>query len=180
MEPMTAIAIAKGLASVTGFDSWISEKLGDKLGDKTAQKIIDVAKIATGATTPEQALERAKADQQMAQAIRKKLVDNEHELALAALNDIDSARTMYSGNNTMADEIARRVITQNHWAVAILLACNGLVIEFVDDKTVALALGNLIGTSVAALWQERQQVIGFFFGSSMGSKLKDMFAKGAR
>jgi len=180
MEPMTAIAIAKGLASVTGFDSWIADKLGDKLGDKTAKKIIDVAKLATSASTPEEALERAKADTEAAQAIRLQLLNNEHELALAALDDIDSARQMYSHNNTMADSIAQRVITQNHWAVAILLACNGLVIKFVDDKTIALALGNLIGTSVAALWQERQQVIGFFFGSSLGSKLKDMSSKGAR
>lgn len=173
MDPITAIALAKGIASATGLDDWITSKLGGVVGASTAGKIIDVAKVATGASSPEQALKQLQGSSESAAKARIKLLNHEHELSLAALADTQSARQMYSDKSHMADKVAAQVIAQNHWVVALLITANAAVLYFVDDKAVALALGNLIGISINALWSERQQVVGFFFGSSLGSKLKN-------
>jgi len=175
MDPVTAITIAKGIAKYTGLGDWIKNKLGEKLGEKTAQKITHIAQVATNSATPEEALERVKLYQDEAEAVKQKLLEKEHELKLAYLEDVQSAREMYGHKNAMADKVAEQVISQNHKVVALLLLCNVLVLQYVEDTAVAMALGNLIGGSVTALWQERQQVIGFFFGSSLGSKLKNAF-----
>lgn len=172
MEPLTTIALARAVASATGLDAWVKDKLGDAVGEKAADKIAAVAQVATAAATGKEALEMIQQDAGARAVVRQKLLDMEHELILAQLQDVQSARQMYSGKNEMADRIAERVISQNHIVVALLLTANGLVLYLVKDSTVALAVGNLIGASVTALWQERQQVIGFFFGSSLGSKLK--------
>jgi len=76
-------------------------------------------------------------------------------------------------HKAMAEGIAKRIIHQNQWLVGVLLVANGLVLVFIENNTVALAVGNLIGGSISSLWQERQQIIGYFFGSSLGSKMKD-------
>ena len=172
MEPLTVIALATKMASATGLGDWVKNKLGSSIGEGAAQKIIDVAKIATGAATPEHALEMIERDAKAATAVKQQLLEQEHELVLAQLKDVQSARGMYSGKNTMADDIAKRVISQNHVCVCLLIMCNGLVLVFVKDTVIAVALGNLFGASIGALWQKRQQVINFFFGSSLGSKLK--------
>lgn len=175
MEPITTIALAKKIADAAGFSDWIKEKLGDSFGEKTAEKIAAIAKVATDTATPEEALKHIQQDLEAAAEVRGLLIENEHQLKMASLEDRQSAREMYNTKNEMADKIAEQVIKQNHLVVALLLIGNGLVLYLVTDKAIALALGNLIGASISALWQERQQVIGFFFGSSLGSLLKNKF-----
>ena len=58
--------------------------------------------------------------------------------------------------------------------VGLLVGANALALCFIKEATIAVAVGNVIGASIQALWNERQQVIGFFFGSSLGSKMKDI------
>lgn len=172
MEPVTTIALAKAVASATGLDTWLKDKLGDAVGETAADKIAAVAQVVTDAGTGQEALEMIRQDAGARASVRQKLLDMEHELILAQLQDVQSARQMYSGKNEMADKIAERVISQNHIVVALLLVMECVAFALVNDSSVAMIIGNLIGASVAALWQERQQVIGFFFGSSLGSKLK--------
>ena len=47
------------------------------------------------------------------------------------------------------------------------------MLDIIKEPTAAVTAGNVIGASIAYLWNERSQVVGFFFGSSIGSKLKD-------
>ncbi|BFM16273.1 hypothetical protein R50073_24560 [Maricurvus nonylphenolicus] len=172
MDPLTAIAAAKGIAKLTGFDNWLSEKLGAK----TAEKIVQVAQVVTGETNPEAALAKAEADAALQSQIRDKLLEHEHEINMALFEDRNKAREMYQGTgHQQADIIANQIIKQNHWLVFLLLLLNGLAFWLVDDENLALVIGNASGFSINALWAERQQVIGFFFGSSWGSKLKDQF-----
>ena len=172
MDPATAITIAKGIANATGLDTWIKGKLGDVIGEKAAEKVVSIAETVTRAQSGPEALAAIQKDKAAKEAVRQKLLDREHELVLASLQDVRDARTMYGEKNEMADVIATQVIKQNHFTVLALLIANGLVLTFVEDKVLGVALGNLIGASIGALWHERQQVIGFFFGSSLGSKMK--------
>lgn len=172
MEILTMIAAAKGIAKLTGLDDWIN----DKVGADTAQKVVEVAQAVTGTKKPGQALKELEQDAQLAKELRGKLLEQEHEINLAILQDVQSARESYNGKaHPMADTIALQIIKQNHWLVFLLLAINGLVFWLVDDSSLAQLIGNATGFSINALWSERQQVISFFFGSSLGSKIKDGF-----
>lgn len=182
MDPITAVALAKTIVNATGLDDWFKKKLGVTLGEKTAKQITDIAMAATGTTTPKDAVQIVQQNPDFAVEIRRELMKNEHELTLAALADVQNAREMYKVQHDTADDIANRVITQNHLAVMLLIIANGLVLVYVKDQVLAVAAGNLIGGSIAALWQERQKILNFYFGSSLGSKIKDVLGinKGAR
>ena len=88
-------------------------------------------------------------------------------------NDRAGAREMYKAENEMADEIAKRVIIWNLWIVFLAIVIEILVVIYMQDKTLIAIISSAIGGLVTALLQERQQVINFFFGSSIGSKNKD-------
>lgn len=87
--------------------------------------------------------------------------------------DRASAREMYKDENQMADEIAKRVIVWNLWIVFLAIVIEILVVIYMQDKTLIAIISSAIGGLTTALLQERQQVINFFFGSSIGSKNKD-------
>lgn len=172
MDPVSAIALAKTILNVTGLGGWAKKKIGDKFGTKTAETIGAIAQSAMKATSPEAALVELRKDPAKALMLRDRLEEREHELILAGLDDVKSAREMYTEQHDMADDVARKVIRQNHILVLLLIAANCSVALLVDESGIALALGSLISASIGALWQERQQVIGFYFGSSLGSKQK--------
>lgn len=87
--------------------------------------------------------------------------------------DRAGAREMYKVENEMADSIAKRVIVWNLWIVFIALVIEILVVIYMEDKTLIAIISSAIGGLTTALLQERQQVINFFFGSSIGSKNKE-------
>lgn len=172
MDPLSAVALAKTILTVTGLGGWAKKKLGDKFGTKTAETIGAIAQAAMKTSSPEAALVELRKDPAKALLLRDKLEQREHELILAGLDDVKSAREMYTEQHDMADHVARKVIRQNHLIVLLLIVANSAVALFVKESGLALALGSLISASVGALWQERQQIIGFYFGSSLSSKTK--------
>ncbi|MBL4761390.1 MAG: hypothetical protein JKY93_01665 [Gammaproteobacteria bacterium] len=172
MGPLTAIALARTLITTTGLGDWFSKKIGDEFGDKTANSVIGIAKVVAGVTTTEDAIKKIEQDQSLANKLQLHLKDNEHELKTLALEDVASARDMYGKKNAMADKVADHVTRFNLLGVVFLILVDVLVLMFVKDSVVAVALGNIVGAIIQSLLQERQQVIGFFFGSSLGSKEK--------
>ena len=172
MDPVSIVSAALGIAKATGLTDWIGEKLGGEPGAKAAGKIVDVATAVTGAKSPEDAIKRIQADQDAANAVRQKLLEHQQELVRLQFQDLQNARAMYAQKSKMADRIAEHVIRWNLPAVVLLVVANCFVIMYIRNATIAVAVGNIIGASIAYLWQERHQVITFFFGSSLGSKQK--------
>jgi uncharacterized membrane protein len=88
------------------------------------------------------------------------------------LADLANARDLYSDKNVMADEVAKRIINWNLPIIAtmvlILIAC----IIYVPEKTLLALISTAIGSVTGQLLSERQNIINFFFGSSLGSKQK--------
>lgn len=85
-----------------------------------------------------------------------------------------TAHTTYKTDNTMADKIARQVISWNLPVIFLLVAGNVWIVDrFKDDATLIAIVSNVIGIAIGKLFSERQAVINFFFGSSIGSKEKD-------
>ena len=87
--------------------------------------------------------------------------------------DIAGARGMYKEtDHKTADIIAKKVI---RWNILIAFAATILLIVcviYIDDKVLIAIISASLSALSTALMQERQQVINFFFGSSIGSKDK--------
>lgn len=91
-------------------------------------------------------------------------------------DEMKSARSMYQ--NTMhiqADKIADRVMKWNViYAVVVALAQIFALSYFTElPDSVIVIIGNVCGWIVKGLLDERKDVTGFYFGSSIGSKQKD-------
>lgn len=86
----------------------------------------------------------------------------------------DKAHTTYqSTDHKMADNIAKQIIDRNLPIIAVLVIINILVVYYLQDKASLIAIAsNIIGVSIANLFNERQAIVNFFFGSSIGSKDK--------
>ncbi|MCW8886885.1 MAG: hypothetical protein OQK12_16795 [Motiliproteus sp.] len=167
MDPFTILTTAKAVLSATGLDDKAKDWIGDKIGVKAAEKITDIAKAVTGHSdtsvmSPEQR-----------DMVRAELERSASELRRLSREDLADARAMYADtDHETADQIAKNVVRYNLWAVFGLVVIFGLVNAFVPDKLLVSSISALIGGAISSLFQERQAVIGFFFGSSFGSKSK--------
>jgi hypothetical protein len=67
----------------------------------------------------------------------------------------------------------------NLWSILALVLVNGIAIYFLSEEAAVLAtVSNLLGIVIKSLLDERKEVTGFYFGSSVGSKMKDQKATG--
>lgn len=174
MEPFTMISGAMALADATGLTSWLGSKIGGDVGEKTAKAISGIAQGVTGASSPQEALEKIKADATMASQVRQKIMDQEHELKKLYLDDVSNARAMYTqADHTMADKIADNIMKYNVPFVILLVAI--LVgVNFIPSVTAGVVsmISALVGGIIGKMLDERSQVTGFFLGSSRSSKDK--------
>ena len=178
MDPLTIAASAAAIARAAGLGDWLKRKFGDQPGATAAGKMLDLAAAATGGGTPEEVLQRIKHDAQAREDAKRILLQWEQELVRLQYQDTADARAMYGRQHQNADRIARQIMTWNLPAIVILVAANCAAVYIIANPTIAVALGNIIGASITYLWQERSQVVGFFFGSSMGSKDKSALLGG--
>jgi hypothetical protein len=157
------ITLAQGILAATGLD----DKIGDWIDGKTggaASKVIEIAGSVMGGNpsasdmSPEQAAE-----------IKRRLLDAESEIRQLAAADRREARAMYTadkGSREITNEVIRNIMRFNLPAIVLLIICNALVVQYVDNPTIALALGNTIGAAIAIMWQERRTVIEFLMGGA--------------
>jgi hypothetical protein len=100
------------------------------------------------------------------------------DLFLAGLADVAGARTMYAKTgHEQADKVAENIMKRNLPYLVGLASVNILILVFSEkldlNTPVVLAVGNVIGMVIQSLINERAQVVGFYMGSSIGSKIKD-------
>lgn len=103
-------------------------------------------------------------------------------LALAKLEQdkYNKAHETYQTKHDMADKIALQIINRNLPIIAVLVIMNvGIVHLFKDNATLIAIASNVIGISIGNLFAERQAIVNFFFGSSLGSKQKSLQLKDA-
>ena len=175
MDPITITAVTSGavaIAEAVGLADWLKRKFHGRPGAEAAATIVDIATRAVGASTPAEALERVSGSSEAAARVRRQLQQWEQELVRLDQQDRADARALYGRQHGVADRIARQIMVWNLPAVVALVAANCAAVYYIANPTVAVALGNLIGASIAHLWGERLQVVSFFFGSSLGSKDK--------
>jgi len=88
--------------------------------------------------------------------------------------DLANARAMYTEtDHAMTDDIAQKVIKFNLPTIIALVVVNIAAVMLLEGKGEVIAIvSNFIGIAIGHLFNERQSVINFFFGSSQGSKEK--------
>ena len=172
MSISTALIIAKA----TGLDDWIINKLkkSDSGAAKLASKIIGFATQATGFENPEHAAKQLTESADQNEQFVLAVTANEHELKKLAFEDRKDARAMYQVHNNQADKVAENVIKYNLWIIALLFIAMAIASYFLQQQAALMSIVNSICTmTIKTLFDERKEVLGFYFGSSMGSKQKD-------
>jgi hypothetical protein len=95
------------------------------------------------------------------------------------LKEMANVRDMYKNtDHSVADFVAKKVINFNLWVVLGAILIEVLSVLYINDKVLIAIISGAVGGVVTALLQERQQIINFFFGSSMGSKNKQKYLNG--
>ena len=173
MDPVSVIGAATTLLNAVGLGDWLKRKFAGKPSEAAAGAIVDTVVAAAGATDWREANRMVTADLEARTRARELLLTQEHEITRLQFADLDSARRMYAQEHDTADRLARQIMGRNLAAVLVLIGANVAGIYLIKEPTAAVTAGNVIGASIAYLWNERSQVVGFFFGSSIGSKLKD-------
>ncbi len=107
-------------------------------------------------------------------------ISQEQELAIEKAitleyQDLADARDMYkTTGHEMTDFIAKDIIKKNLPYIIGLVVANVAAVMLLKGQGEIIAIvSNFIGIAIANLFMERQSVVNFFFGSSVGSKLKD-------
>lgn len=126
-------------------------------------KNIGEAQVAIESATPDQLLALKRADHSFAIEMRKLDYSN-----------LDSARSMHKENHEQADSIAERVMKWNLAYVVLTLIIQCVSIYLLKDFGTQLTIiSTACGWVLKGLLDERRDVTGFYFGSALGSRLKD-------
>lgn len=117
---------------------------------------------------------RKAGEEKLAAEIESQKTDIEAELMLYQLDtqDRSSARENYINTKDFSDEIGKRVFNWNLPFVALLVAVVILCASYLDSALLATIAG-LSGAIIRDLMAERQVLVNFLWGSSLGSKKKD-------
>ncbi len=148
--------VKEGIKKVTGID--LTKKKPEDLTPEEIQRINDSK------------LEISKLDFQKLQLE----LDKTKEANRAVEARFNKSHETYQTNHNMADGIATQIINRNLPIIAILVIANvGLVYFMKDNPSLIAIASNIIGVAIGNLFNERQAIVNFFFGSSIGSKEKD-------
>lgn len=97
------------------------------------------------------------------------------------VEDRKSARNMYQQKSSMADRVSASIIRYNLPVIASLLLIEiGCIFYLKEHPEILALISAAVGGVVQALISERLTVIQFFFGSSMGSKMKQEHIEGGK
>lgn len=152
---------------------FVEQKTGIKLSEPENIKNIsdeDIAKLKELEFTHKLELDKL--------ALLNKQEDNRHEevYVTAEVSDKQSAR---SNNHLyeMQSEIGKKVFLQTSILIPLLIMINVLLISYAADLKLGEAMismvSTLIGIALNNAYRERQSMLEFLYGSSVGSKMKD-------
>jgi F0F1-type ATP synthase assembly protein I len=150
---------------------------GSKITE-VAETIGSIAQQITGGKSVSESVAALQADPQLAYQFEVAVMAN--ETVLERLDEQSRARAseQYKVTHKTADQIANIIMKTNLPVVGVLVMVNVVAVDyFADQGPLVAVVSNLIGVVIGHLLSERQAVTAFFFGSSLGSKLKDGVTK---
>ena len=139
-------------------------------------KVTEVAEALTG-KSGDDAVKALSANPQLAFEFKMAVMADKHVHEQLQAEDLKNARDAYKVHHEQADEVAKSIMGRNLPTVFFLVLCNIFAVMYaryieLPGELVAV-ISNLIGVVIGQLLSERQSVVGFFFGSSLGSKMKN-------
>jgi hypothetical protein len=147
---------------------------GDKV-DRVASTVIDVAKKVTGQQDGAGAVEAIKQHPDLALQFQLAVMENETVLERLDEQSRKRASDQYKAvSSKQADKVADSIIGWNLWIIGGLVIANFGAVLVLETGPLVAVVSNLIGVVIGHLLQERQSVVAFFFGSSLGSKQKSI------
>ena len=165
--------------AILGLVKYIPDLIGmfDKKKGADAKKITDVvggiAETVTG-KKGDDAANAIHSDPKLAYEFQLAVMADSHVQEQMDLDNTKSARDMYKVNPEQASKTAEHIMKYNLVIVFLLVIINVFAVAYLKDNAAVLAIvSNFIGIVLHALLNERQSVVNFFFGSSMGSKNKN-------
>lgn len=164
----TALGLIKFVPDIIGlFDS----KKGSA-AKGISDKVVGIAESITGKQGNE-SISALDGDPELAYKFRVAVMADSHVKEQMQLDNTNAARDMYKVNPEQASKVAENIMKYNLVIVFLLVIINVIAVNHLKDDAAILAIvSNFIGIVMMALLQERQAVVNFFFGSSMGSKNK--------
>ena len=168
MDPFTVLGLIKYVPDLIGlFDS----KKGEQ-AKKISETVGKIAETVTGKAGHEAVLS-IEQDPALAHQFKLAVMADNHVNEQMHLDNTKSARDMYKVNPEQASKVANNIMKHNLIIVFLLVLINVASVVGLKDHAAVLAIvSNFIGIVMMALLSERQAVVNFFFGSSMGSKNK--------
>lgn len=163
-----ALGLIKFVPDLIGlFDS----KKGEQ-AKKISEKVSSIAEAVTG-QAGQGAIDVLEKNPELAYKFKCEVMADSHVREQLDLDNTKSARDMYKVNPEQASKVADGIMKYNLVIVFLLVVINVIAVNHLKDDAAILAIvSNFIGIVMMALLQERQAVVNFFFGSSMGSKNK--------
>jgi len=169
MDPVTlALTAAKFVPQIVG---WVKGS-GSK-EKQVADKFLNIANTIAGKGDDQANMDAISADPALQLEFQKAVMADAHVFDELCLQNTMDARRMYEKDDGTADEIANVVIKYNLAIVFLLVGIQLVAVIYLAESAALLAVAsNIIGIVIHALLKERQDIINFFFGSSLGSKIK--------
>jgi len=174
---MGPLAIALGLAELVGpqIVKWVA---GDKAG-AVAEEVVSTATALTGKAAPE-ALRALQEDRELQAQFKKALLSHEKELEDMYLQDRQDARRRdlelhkAGYRNTRADVMIGIAFTALVAIIALLTYMGVAGAPEGSDKVILQSVISILSTAVGWLLKMLSDAFQFEFGSSRGSKEKDV------
>lgn len=167
-----SVAIALGLAK---YIPEVMRLFGKEDSADVADRVLGVASAVTGIKDPEQAAEAIKQSPELQIQLREIALKDKWMQERIDLDNVKDARSMYATNHKSADDIGKHVIKYNlPLALLIFVGNIGALALFKENSEILLIVGNMTGFLLNSLLKERQDIINFYFGSSLGSKIKEL------
>ena len=166
------LSVALGLVKFVPDLIGLFDKKKGKQAQELATTVSNVAESITG-KKGEAAVAAISADPELAYQFQLAVMADSHVQEQMELENTNAARDMYKVNPEQASKVAAHIMKFNLIIVFLLVIINvAAVIWLKDDAAVLAIISNFIGITLGSLLNERQAVVNFFFGSSMGSKNK--------
>lgn len=163
------ISVLSTIAPIIG--QWVS---GDD-GEKAAVEIANLAKTVTGSNDAQAAVDAIIADPNLQLEFQKTVEQNKHRLDELYLADRQDARKMYKKTeHKQADRIAEGVMKWNMVHAILIALAQIIALSYFTALPVAVVvvIGNVSGWIIKGALDERKDVIGFYFGSSVEREVK--------
>lgn len=170
MSPLAALGLIKYVPDLIGL---FDKKRGDK-ARVIAERVGDIAEGLTGKQGGD--VEKAlAANPDLAYRFQLAVMSDKHVKTQMEMADRANARAMHKINPEQANKVAEQIMRYNLVLVFLLVVINVLSVMYLADNGPVIAIiSNFIGIAMHALLNERQSVTAFYFGSSMGSKMKSV------